>query len=45
VIERLTPPAPAEREAEIAASDPAFAEAAAVSEWSDAHAVDRLSRR
>ena len=50
-IERLMRRALAERESEVVAaaklveSDPAFAEAAAVSEWSDAQAVELLSRR
>ena len=50
-IERLMLRALAERESEVAAAaklvetDPSFAEAAAVSEWADAQAVDLLSRR
>jgi hypothetical protein len=42
VIVGVTGPLAAARLVE---SDPAFAEAAAVSEWSDAQAVDLLSRR
>jgi hypothetical protein len=50
-IERLMLRALGEREAEVVAAaklvetDPSFAEAAAVSEWADAQAVDLLSRR
>jgi hypothetical protein len=50
-IERLMLRALGEREAEIVAAaklvetDPSFAEAAAVSDWADAQAVDLLSRR
>jgi hypothetical protein len=50
-IERLMLRALIERERDVVAaarlveSDPSFAEAAAVSEWADAQAVDVLSRR
>ena len=50
-IERLMLCVLDEREAEVVAAaklieaDPAFVEAAAVSKWSDAQAVDLLSRR
>lgn len=49
-IERLMVRALAERESEVVAAarlvetDPAFAEATAVSDWSDAQAADLLSR-
>jgi hypothetical protein len=51
VIERLMRRALDERESEVVTaaklveSDPTFAEAAAVSDWSDAQAIELLSRR